>query len=161
MPSEWFFAHEAAHLYQGQAASIEARNDAWVHEGAAEFFAGQASVQGVLQGKLENAKEQCVAGLTKEPNYIRASKRDFKLHYSCGLILMTAINTELTKANRGADLFTLWQRFNQRVVEGQTASASTFIAVLSPYLPEEMNDFLRHFSSHEEFSSVAFFSGSQ
>lgn len=140
----WFFAHEIAHLYQGPAGSIDALTDAWVHEGTAELFAGIAytEINGsdrLLQNKVENAKADCLRTVATESNYQKLALANSRVHYSCGLLIVDAINQELKQ--RGSDIFKLWQVFNDAVAKGKPATATTFVEVSKPLLSE--NSFLK------------------
>lgn len=157
----WFFAHEVAHLYQRQAGDIEPPQDAWIHEGAAEYLAGVASVEvqqnkHILQDKLTEAGEDCVAGLEKEHNYAKAAAANPQLHYSCGLLLNHAINLQLQKAEQPISLFRLWSLFNTEVQAGQKPQASVFLDVLQPYVTQDFWLKLKAFSSQDHFDAHAF-----
>jgi uncharacterized membrane protein YfbV (UPF0208 family) len=157
----WFFAHEVAHLYQRNAGAIEAQQDAWIHEGAAEYMAGLASAavqknEQILQKKLAIAGKQCVAGLEKQRSYAKAAAANTQLHYSCGLVLNHAISMQLQKAEQPISLFELWSLFNAVVKSGQTAQAAVFLDVLKPHVTKEFWLQLNEFSSQENFDAYAF-----
>jgi len=157
----WFFAHEVAHLYQRNAGAIEAQQDAWIHEGAAEYMAGVASAavqknEQILQKKLATAGKQCVAGLEKQRSYAKAAAANTQLHYSCGLVLNHAISMQLQKAEQPISLFELWSLFNAVVQSGQTAQAAVFLDVLKPHVTKEFWLQLSEFSSQENFDAYAF-----
>lgn len=157
----WFFAHEVAHLYQRQAGSIEPAQDAWIHEGAAEYLAGLAAsdVQQsnkVLRQKLATAAKDCVAGLEGEPNYAKAVAAKSQLHYSCGLVLNHAIDRQLQQAGQPINMFRLWALFNMRVRTGESPQASVFLDVLKPYVAEEFSMQLGAFSRQADFDAYAF-----
>lgn len=157
----WFFAHEVAHLYQRQAGDIESPQDAWIHEGAAEYLAGVASTEVqqnrlILQDKLTEAGKDCVEGLEKEHNYAKAAAANSQLHYSCGLLLNHAINLQLQKAEQPISMFGLWSLFNSRVQASQSPQASVFLDVLQPYVTKDFWLQLRAFSSQEHFDAHAF-----
>lgn len=157
----WFFAHEVAHLYQRNAGAIEAQQDAWIHEGAAEYMAGLASAavqknEQILQKKLAIAGKQCVAGLEKQRSYAKAAAANTQLHYICGLVLNHAISMQLQKAEQPISLFELWSLFNAVVQSGQTAQAAVFLDVLKPHVTKEFWLQLNEFSSQENFDAYAF-----
>ena len=157
----WFFAHEVAHLYQRQAGAIEPPEDAWIHEGAAEYLAGVASAEvqqnkQVLQDKLTEAGEDCVAGLEKEHNYAKAAAANSQLHYSCGLLLNHAIHLQLQKAEQPISLFRLWSLFNTAVQAGQKPQASVFLDVLQPYVTKDFWLQLKALSSQDSFDAHKF-----
>lgn len=157
----WFFAHEVAHLYQRQAGAIEFPQDAWIHEGAAEYLAGVASAEvqqnrQILQDKLTEAGKDCVAGLEKEHNYAKAAAVNTQLHYSCGLLLNHALNLQLQKAEQPISMFGLWSLFNVAVQAGQSPQASVFLDVLQPYVKEDFWLQLKALSSQDHFDAHAF-----
>ena len=140
----WFFAHEVAHLYQGKASLIENPEEAWIHEGAAELFAGLASEPQYLNARSKKAKRKCASGLKKTDSYSKAVTARPLLHYSCGLVLMGAINTDLEKAGK-MSIFTLWSMFNQAVSKGAPANAQTFIDTTKPHLSPKLGNYLAQF----------------
>lgn len=157
----WFFAHEVAHLYQRQAGAIEPPQDAWIHEGAAEYLAGVASAEvqqnrHMLQDKLTVAGKSCVAGLEKDHNYAKAAAANSQLHYSCGLLLNHAINVQLQQAAQPISLFRLWSLFNTAVQAGQRPQASVFLDVLQPYVKKDFWLQLKAFSSQDNFDAHEF-----
>lgn len=157
----WFFAHEVAHLYQRKAGAIEALQDAWIHEGAAEYLAGLAAsdVQQsnkVLRQKLAAAAKDCVAGLEKEPNYAKATAAKPQMHYSCGLVLNHAIDRQLQQAEQPINMFRLWALFNARVQAGESPQSSVFLDVLRPYVPQEFSMQLGALSRQTDFDAHAF-----
>lgn len=156
----WFFAHEVAHVYQGPAGSIEALTDAWVHEGSAELFAGIAytEIYGsglLLQQKVENAKADCLRSVATERNYHNIAVANPRVHYSCGLLIVNAINQEL--AQRGSDIFQLWRAFNDAVAQGKPASATTFVNVSKPFLSETSFLKLAAFANKEDVDARQYF----
>lgn len=157
----WFFAHEVAHLYQRNAGAIEAPQDAWIHEGAAEYMAGLASAavqknEQILQNKLATAGKQCVTGLEKQRSYAKAAAANTELHYSCGLVLNHAIAMQLQKAKQPISFFSLWTLFDAVVQSGQTAQAAVFLDVLKPHVTKEFWLQLSKFSSQDNFDAYAF-----
>lgn len=157
----WFFSHEVAHLYQRQAGAIEPPQDAWIHEGAAEYLAGVASAEvqqnrHMLQDKLTDAGKSCVAGLEKEHNYAKAAAANSQLHYSCGLLLNHAINVQLQQVAQPISFFRLWSLFNTAVRAGQRPQASVFLDVLQPYVNKDFWLQLKAFSSQDNFDAHEF-----
>lgn len=158
----WFFAHEVAHLYQGEAGRVTESSEAWLHEGGAELFAGIANsdIEGdsaILDRKLVIAESNCIENLKQEHDFSIATSNNPKLHYSCGLVLLNHINKELK--NKQFDIFKAWALFNSAVKSGETASALTFLSVIKPYLSNELLNSLDKFISNEKFNSYIFFNG--
>jgi len=156
----WFFAHEVAHLYQGRGVDINALSDAWVHEGSAELFAGIAYTKisgdtNLFIKKLDDAKQTCLNILENEKNYKKAALTNPKVHYSCGLLLFYALNTDLKEHNNS--IFELWDSFDTSVKQGNSASSSTFIEIAKPYISHGLWSKLSNFVLMPEFNSKAFF----
>lgn len=157
----WFFAHEVAHLYQRRAGAIEVAQDAWIHEGAADYMAGlaSASVQNnpdILQSKVSAAAEECISGLEKQQSYGKAASANPRLHYSCGLLLNHAISAELQKAVQPLSLFKLWSLFNNKVEAGLPAQAEVFLDVLKPYVSAAFWLQLSGFAHQQNFNANSF-----
>ncbi|WP_233081022.1 hypothetical protein [Rheinheimera soli] len=157
----WFFAHEVAHLYQREAGAVDRSQDAWVHEGAAEYLAGLATTavqqnKQMLQQKLTDAGQHCAAGLEKQRNYAKAAAANSQLHYSCGLLLNHAIDQQLQQVDPQMSFFRLWALFNTLVQDGQTAQASTYLTVLKAYVSAEFWQQLHLFSSQDDFDALKF-----
>ncbi|MEW9797325.1 hypothetical protein [Alteromonas sp. CYL-A6] len=134
----WFFAHEVAHLFQREASQINAPEEAWVHEGAADLFAGLASDPAYLQTRVATAQADCARDTQGQTVYADAARARPSVHYSCGLLMMYQIDRAV-RQHHDLTIFTLWQRFTEKVRRGQPASARSFLAVATPYLPAALN----------------------
>lgn len=152
-PVLWFFAHEAAHLYQKQAFSNQPA-EAWLHEGSAELFAGLAMEQlgqgqGMLSDTLSIARAECSEGMGEDTSFHQAVAMNSRLHYSCGLALFAAMHQDLQ--NQHQSIFALWQAYSDAIDSGQQASESVFLKVAEDYLSpaafERLTDFLSGASS--------------
>lgn len=148
-PILWFFAHEAAHLYQKQAFSSEP-GEAWLHEGSAELFAGLAMEQlgkgqGMLSAALDKARLECREGMGEDTRFHQAVATNSRLHYSCGLALFAVMHRDLESQNQ--DIFALWQAYSAAVDGGQQPSEDVFLKVAEGYLTPathaSLTDFLR------------------
>ncbi|MGQ4275670.1 hypothetical protein ACQ5ES_01255 [Pseudidiomarina sp. E22-M8] len=109
----WFVAHEFAHLYQAGQFSNE---QAWIHEGAAEFMAlsylrsiGTNSVY--LNHRLQAANEKCTT-----------TNDTFEVHYACGLLWAADIDQQI-KQQYPHGLFFLWYMYVQEIAEDAYAEA--------------------------------------
>lgn len=152
-PVLWFFAHEAAHLYQKQAFSNQPA-EAWLHEGSAELFAGLAMEQlgqgqGMLSDSLNRARAECSEGMGEGTSFHQAVAMNSRLHYSCGLTLFAAMHQDLQSQHQS--IFALWQAYSNAIDSGQLASESVFLEVAEDYLSptafERLTDFLSGASS--------------
>jgi len=111
----WFFAHEVAHLYQGNIGGGLPEHLSWLHEGHAEYIAME-----LLREFLPDANPYAAQVLTSaeqsceqyhQEKKIRSSfaKVDYRLFYQCGLLVYDLI----AKANNHqgsykATIDTLW-----------------------------------------------------
>jgi predicted metalloprotease with PDZ domain len=136
----WFFSHEIAHLFQGEAARFINQENSWIHEGSAEFMAS-ISLSSLLDEssayvseKLKTAKQQCVDQLGEHSLFGSAERMKFKLYYSCGILISQAIDSEVRKISAVQDIFTIWQSFQKGVARGEPASKETFLKILKPHV---------------------------
>ncbi len=156
--TRWFIAHETAHLFQKRAAEIEDKEDSWVHEGAAELFAGLAyqsisEDSRLLKSKVNDAKSDCMVGFTDTPSFADASSQAHTLYYSCGLAIMSFINSELVESDK-ISIFELWQQFNDAVEQGRPASAETFVNIARPYIRDDHWGKLWEFASNRDANGL-------
>lgn len=131
----WFFAHEAAHLYQRAASPIlsEEQNQSWLHEGQADYAAEKilsklypVATQ-YIASKQQQYRNHCVQGLKQISLAEAAKNQQFFLYYTCGYFIHQAIEHYAGKP----DTFTLWNEFRNRVLSGSPAGAETFLKVVS------------------------------
>jgi hypothetical protein len=132
----WFFAHEAAHLYQMHKRSRDPAL-AWIHEGAAEAFALLAlrelrlAPAPSLQARIESGSKRCAEALRETP-LVEAHKHGrFDAHYSCGLSIQMALDAAIRARGRG-DLFALWRAFLAGQRAGLPWSAHSFLSAAEP-----------------------------
>ncbi|MBB5519934.1 hypothetical protein [Amphiplicatus metriothermophilus] len=136
----WFFAHEAAHLFQQEGlAGVFNTDQAWIHEGGAEALAALALVElgavepGYVKDRIRSAFDACAAGLTAlegEPLNASARAGAFGNYYACGLLIHLAIDAETRRAGDGAsDLFDVWTAYRERLKSGAPANQETFLSV--------------------------------
>ena len=100
---DWFFAHEAAHLFQqdrvGKLAGDETA--AWIHEGGADAMAALvlarrgAGERSYVEGRVRSAEAGCAKGLAKAPLDKATAAGNFDLHYQCGLLIWLAVDHSL------------------------------------------------------------------
>jgi hypothetical protein len=132
---DWFFAHEAAHLFQQDKANGHASDDqaAWLHEGGADAIAALAlAVRGDAERKYAQVREReaeaaCARGLAATPLNRATADGKFDLHYQCGLVIWLALDQELRRTGvDGINGFNL--AFFAKVRAGQSWSEATFLA---------------------------------
>ena len=84
----WFFAHEAAHLYQRASDYNSIEEDAWIHEGSAEAFAAitmqelELASDASIETRKTQSVEKCLEGLKQDDLRTAGSRQDFDLYYS-------------------------------------------------------------------------------
>jgi hypothetical protein len=131
----WFFAHEAAHLFQQEGlAGVFNTDQAWIHEGGAEALAALALLElggvepGYVKNRIRSASDACAAGLTAlegEPLNASAQAGAFGNYYACGLLIHLAIDAETRRASDGATgLFDVWTAYRARLESGAPATAA-------------------------------------
>ncbi len=111
---DWFFAHEAAHLFQQDKSGKQFGDDrfAWIHEGGADAMAALTMVgrgpaeRAYVLSRKDQAQQACATGLVTTPLWKASAEGKFDLHYQCGLIMWLAIDQDLRRAGKGglADL---------------------------------------------------------
>ena len=135
---EWFFAHEAAHLFQQDKAGGRAGDDgaAWIHEGGADAMAALAIARrgagerSYAQKRLEEAQAACVKGLATSPLNQATEEGKFDLHYQCGLVVWLALDHELRRnGDHDAGLHDLNRAFFTAVRSGQPWSEPVFLQI--------------------------------
>jgi len=105
---DWFFAHEAAHLFQQDMADTLPGSDeaAWLHEGGADAMAALAMVgrgnteKDYVNDRESKAEDACSKGLAQSPLSRASAEGNFDLHYQCGLVIWLALDQELRNAGR-------------------------------------------------------------
>lgn len=132
---DWFFAHEAAHLFQQDKVGKLAGDDAvaWIHEGGADAMAALdlarrgAEERRYVEQRIGDARRACGAGLAEMPLGQATRRGKFDLHYQCGLLIWLALDGTLQRGKRG-DLHSLNRAFFGRVRGGAAWSRSSFFA---------------------------------
>lgn len=118
---QWFFAHEAVHLFQTTGgAEFAGDSDAWIHEGAANTMAYSfvaAQLEGedrekFLAGVYANAFKECAAALEGGPLKDAAKRDSFSANYSCGDLIAQATDGFLKRKT----LYEFWNRLLQNAV---------------------------------------------
>ncbi|MFD2167508.1 hypothetical protein ACFSJY_14760 [Thalassotalea euphylliae] len=136
----WFFAHEVAHLYQGNDSLSISNKDAWIHEGHAEFVAGQLLLmlkpesKGFVASKRQQAREACKSALNKTALDNFADQGQYSDLYSCG----HAIYQKMAKSNGNPEkiAFDFWLALLHNKKSSQEIGVDQFRSAASLYLDE-------------------------
>lgn len=110
---QWFFAHEAVHLFQtANGATMASSKDAWIHEGAANTMAYSLiaskmdNPEPFLKAVYSNAFNTCATSLSKGSLETAAGRDDTNANYACGDLIALATDGYLKRRN----LYEFWQR---------------------------------------------------
>lgn len=150
---DWFFAHEAAHLYQHYP-SLADDGDSWIHEGGADALAAVAlqalDVIGrdAVQARLQASLDTCASGITRHPLKQAHIDGSFEASYACGFVLQMAVDAAARRASDGAcGLSCVWRDFQAQVAAGKPWNTDTFVAVVARRTDEPTARFLRTVSN--------------
>ena len=145
----WFFAHEAAHLYQ-HFESISDDGDSWIHEGGADALAAVALQalevidREAVQARLQQSVDGCAKGIAASPLRQAHANGSFDAYYSCGFVLQMAVDAAARRASDGAcGLACVWRDFQADVKAGKPWNSETFIAAAERHTDEQTATFLR------------------
>lgn len=146
---DWFFAHEAAHLYQ-RYNTLADEGDSWIHEGGADALAAVGlQALGVVdevavQARLQQAVTNCAKGIGEHPLKRAHTTGSFEAMYACGFVLQMAVDAATRRASGGAcGLACVWRDFQQAVAAGRPWNGATFIAVATTRSDAATGAFLR------------------
>lgn len=111
---QWFFAHEAVHLFQSdKGVKFAGGKDAWIHEGAANTMAYNLIAKDMpdggekfLSAVYSTAFEECVAALEGGSLETVADREKTSAHYACGDFIALATDGYLKRKT----LYEFWQR---------------------------------------------------
>lgn len=132
--TNWFFAHEAAHLYQQRSHQIYSTEHPWIHEGFAEIFAKEAmlAVSGdYADSTVNKAEETCLNGLSNSSLSEAAANISFELNYSCGLMIHSMVSQQLIAMSSSSDIFDVWATYYEAIVSGLNPGEQTYFDVVS------------------------------
>jgi hypothetical protein len=146
---DWFFAHEAAHMYQHYP-SLADTGDSWIHEGGADAMAAIAlQALGVadaaaVDAKLQGAVDGCASGISAHPLKRAHVEGSFDSFYACGFVMQMAVDAAARRASGGeCGLACVWRDFQHRVTTGMPWSTDTFVAVVSDRAGARTAQFVR------------------
>jgi len=148
----FYFAHEVAHFFQTSETSAT-NEEAWVHEGSADFFALEVlaalypEAENFISKKLLDSRKRCEGALENHALADASANGNFKMHYYCGMLIHQRIAKELALAKDPITLSDLWQAYRQQVKAGKAAGQATFLEIVRDYCSndfvEALNKFIR------------------
>ena len=134
----WFFAHEAAHMYQGYQKLKIDKKDAWIQEGHAEYVASRLlfslspDKEAYVNSRLEQADIKCQKAREDMPISHFAANGRFQDLYHCGLMFFDFIDSNSTKAN--ASTIKLWRDIQSKVGHSRHIDTSVMAKLAAEYL---------------------------
>ncbi|TRY28789.1 M1 family metallopeptidase [Aliiglaciecola sp. M165] len=155
----WFFAHEVAHLYQGEAANIDGNENHWIHEGAAEYMAFLAlnefgdAAQGFAKRKLKHQISSCIQDTNNRSVNEWLNDGYYPILYQCGSLIWQVLETEYRQQLSNTDAFEIWKHYQQQASKSEAGiesflkthkaniSAETY-HVLSRFPQAKVNEFM-------------------
>ncbi len=155
----WFFAHEAAHLFQGRH-NVESEN-AWIHEGSAEALAHQsladlqAGLPSYLGAKRRTAFHRCAQFISKHPLRDAARLGAFQTYYDCGLHMHLAAAAAAERAGNGG-VYAVWDAIVARANPNAPYDPENAFAAVAELGDAETAAFLRAIveKAHPDDSAV-------
>jgi hypothetical protein len=146
---DWFFAHEAAHLYQGYPALADT-GESWIHEGGADALAAVAlQALGVVgpeavEARLQSSVDACATGIARHPLKRAHVEGSFDTFYACGFVMQMAVDAAARRASDGAcGLVCVWRDFQAQVAAGEGWNTGTFAAVVERRADVAAAEFVR------------------
>lgn len=122
----WFFAHETAHFWLGQAARNKRRDQAWLHEGGADALSIRAlrALLGTGYDPLPAVQRRLDDCIAAAPNggLLGATARGEQLaNYNCGAILSLVAEAAIRKRDPRADILSFWRALIVRARQGDNS----------------------------------------
>jgi hypothetical protein len=111
----WFLGHESAHFWMGQTLRNERITQGWITEGTADFLATRALQQLAPEYDprpvLGDAMDECLTLVGPREALARSRERgEPRANYSCGALLLLAVDSALKRRDPKADGFTFVRR---------------------------------------------------
>ena len=123
---KWFFAHEAAHLFQlnSELEGYSDQSDSWIGEGGANAMVDVAFTQmdgiddSVRQGLMGQAYNSCVQSIAGA-SMTELIRRNDQSHYDCGQVLWWIADASILHS----DIFGIW---NEMVANVKVSGRKTY-----------------------------------
>jgi hypothetical protein len=131
----WHFAHEGAHLYQGDGTSTS-NADSWINEGGAEAWAVialrslKSPPVGFLNSRIEKSREQCQQQLGDQSIAEAIQSKNFDVGYSCGLLINLAVDQVVRSKTNRDGLMAVWRTYTHSIEQGSASGDATFLAAI-------------------------------
>ncbi|MEC7470312.1 MAG: hypothetical protein VYC51_10725, partial [Pseudomonadota bacterium] len=146
-----------AHLYQfsGDVELVGNDNEAWLHEGHADWLAAKAllvlypDTDLYVKSKVERANTRCIEGLDKMTLSQASTQGRFDLYYTCGLVIHHAVDKALQKHDSG-DSASVWRAFSQQAEQLGTGGIDVFLAVVQGNTSESFAKQIRLFVEKQQ-----------
>jgi len=130
----WFFAHEAAHLFQfSQGPQLSDGHDSWIHEGAANAMANRILFERTpdnlpyLRYTTARAWTGCIASLENGPLIQAGARGEFQAYYDCGEFIAVITDALLPDHT----LYDFWnEMLDDAVNSGEGYSAESYFETL-------------------------------
>lgn len=144
----WFFAHEAAHLYQRASDYNSIEEDAWIHEGSAEAFAAitmqelELASDASIETRKTQSVEKCLEGLKQGDLRTAGSRQDFDLYYSCGMVIQLAVHKAVQSKGDEKGIFLIWEEFLEAQTQGKSWNESIFMSIVEEKVDRKTMDII-------------------
>lgn len=144
----WFFAHEAAHLYQRAADYDSIEEDAWIHEGGAEAFAAitMRELELASEARIETRKAQsvtkCLEGLQQGDLRTAGARQDFDLYYSCGMVIQLAAHKTVQSNGDEKGIFLIWEEFLEAQTQSDNWNENVFLSIVEEKTDQKTIDLI-------------------
>ena len=132
---QWFFAHEAAHLFQKAGGTDTAGgDDSWIHEGSANTMAHDIAAElaedpeHFLMDAYARAFEGCAQSLSYGPLSSADEAGDFDAFYACGDLMALVTDAALPQAS----LYDFWNELKSSTLAegGNALTAERYYATM-------------------------------
>ena len=137
----WFYAHEVTHLYQGSYVNSIENKDAWIHEGHAEFVAGELLMQfypqatSFVEQKRLKAQQECKAKLAKLNLEEFSAHQEYQALYQCGMYFYQLLAEFSGSAEKIS--YDFWLGLGQKASDKGRVDKRVALAVAHLFLTEQ------------------------
>ncbi len=144
-----FYAHESAHIWNGQIFPYES-SDMWMHEGGADGFAYRLLREEHIISEseyndfLSTALNECLYRVKDSPLKKVFDDREYRMMYYCGSTL--ALMTEMALKNqKQGDLFTFWKKLFEKTGALPYSENLYFSVLEKDFSSPQLASFIRAF----------------